>query len=143
MDPEHTCTMAQFIREHRITMSAEWVDRNPNMADDEWARSASHYRCTLRGTFEGKRRAMQTYYSMGAAHTEEPKAEEVLDCLASDASGVENSGTFEQWAGEYGYDPDSRKAEQTYRACDRAAKRLARFLDTPHYDQLLWRVERL
>ena len=48
---------------------------------------------------------------------------DVLASLASDAS-VLDSGTFEEWAGEFGYDTDSRKAEATYRACLEIALKL-------------------
>jgi hypothetical protein len=42
-----------------------------------------------------------------------PSAAEVLGCVARDAEA--QSMTFDEWAGEYGYDTDSRKAEDTYR----------------------------
>lgn len=45
-----------------------------------------------------------------------PKLKDVMYCLCSDAQ-VLNSGGFEDWANEYGYDTDSRKAEDTYREC--------------------------
>jgi len=45
-----------------------------------------------------------------------PKAADVLASLALDSS-VLDSGTFEDWAAEYGYDSDSREAEKTYRQC--------------------------
>jgi hypothetical protein len=45
-----------------------------------------------------------------------PDAADVIYALANDAS-VLDAGGFEDWANEYGFDPDSRKAESTYRAC--------------------------
>lgn len=35
-----------------------------------------------------------------------------------------DSSTFEEWANEFGYDPDSRKAEVIYRACLEIALKL-------------------
>jgi hypothetical protein len=32
-------------------------------------------------------------------------------------TSVLDSGSFEEWAADYGFDTDSRKAETTYRAC--------------------------
>lgn len=52
-----------------------------------------------------------------------PKAADVLYCLLSDATGADIS--FEEWAGDLGYDPDSRKAESVYNACRDVAKALA------------------
>lgn len=51
-----------------------------------------------------------------AARVPEPSAADVLYCLATDADVLNYSG-FDQWAGEFGMDTDSRKAEATYRAC--------------------------
>jgi hypothetical protein len=41
---------------------------------------------------------------------------DVVACLVSDASAID-CRSFEDWAGDLGYDTDSRKAEATYRAC--------------------------
>lgn len=45
-----------------------------------------------------------------------PRLADVLHSLASDCD-VLDAGGFEQWAGNLGYDSDSRKAEVIYRAC--------------------------
>jgi len=45
-----------------------------------------------------------------------PTLREFLYCVVADAS-VLDSGGFEDWAREFGYDTDSRSAEATYRAC--------------------------
>jgi len=45
-----------------------------------------------------------------------PDAPSVIASLVLDAD-VLNHGSFEDWAGDFGYDVDSRNAEKTYRAC--------------------------
>ncbi len=45
-----------------------------------------------------------------------PDAPSVVASLVLD-SDVLNYGSFEDWAGDFGYDVDSREAEKTYRAC--------------------------
>lgn len=45
-----------------------------------------------------------------------PKPEDVVYSLAM-GSGVIDYAKFEDWADEYGYDSDSRKAEATYKDC--------------------------
>jgi hypothetical protein len=45
-----------------------------------------------------------------------PEIDSVLYCLISDAEAIDHP-TFESWASDLGYDPDSRKAESIYRAC--------------------------
>jgi hypothetical protein len=55
-------------------------------------------------------------------------ADEVMESLTADAAGYDNAAGFEEWAREYGYDPDSRKAKRTYREVCRQAEKLRRFL---------------
>jgi hypothetical protein len=100
---------------------------------------STHWKCRLR---RGDKR-FTVYFSMGPAHSREPEVADVLDCLASDASGIENAKTFEDWAGEYGYDTDSRRAERTYRICVKQAEKLKQFLGDDLFDQLVWNTERL
>jgi hypothetical protein len=45
-----------------------------------------------------------------------PETRDVISSLLMDGDVVQYGG-FEDWASNYGYDTDSRKAEQTYRAC--------------------------
>lgn len=128
-----------FIRQHRLSMTVDYADTNPNMSgDDEWRRTAHHYKCVLKCG----RRQMTVPFSQGCAHTSEPTAADVLDCLASDAAGIENARSFEDWAGEYGYDTDSRKAERTFRTCERQAESLKRLVGPEAYETLLYSVER-
>jgi len=141
-------TLQAFAARIRLRATCAGADRNPNMEHDdkEWSRSATHWRVTLRARVsEGDRRilrSMTTYFSQGPAHTKEPTAEEVLDCLLSDAAGIENASTFDNWCSEYGYDVDSRAAERTYQACRREAIKLKAFL-CDEFTRGLWHTERL
>ena len=79
-------------------------------------------------------RHLLTRYSMGTAHREPPKCDDVLANLCMDASGYDNARTFEEWAGEYGYDTDSRKAEAMYRLVAEGAKALRQLLGADYDD---------
>ena len=68
---------------------------------------------------------MTVYFSQGPAISGEPTTEDVLDCLALDASGADS---FEDWCAEYGYDTDSRKAEHIYNTVRKQTEELASFL---------------
>jgi hypothetical protein len=126
-------TLREFITRYGITIACEQVDSNPNMQD---ANGMFHWRCRLR--CKSTQRVMSTYFSMGGALTHEPTAEDVLNCLSLDAGGVDNASTFESWASEYGYDPDSRKAERTYNVIRVQASALRRFCASKAiYDTLL------
>jgi hypothetical protein len=138
-------TFDQFLATYRITMHAERIDARTDMPADtrdaEWDRTARHWCCVLMTTVDQRRR-MTVYFSQGSAHTDEPTAADVLDCLAMDAAGLENAPGFEEWAREYGYDTDSRKAEAVYKTVQKQAAKLARFLSPEAYDALLWHTER-
>ena len=125
-----------FIEENKIKMTCEYADHNPNMDDKNW--QANHYKITLKTN--GKQFTL--YFSQGIGITGEPKIESVLDCLASDAAGYENASDFEDWANEYGYDTDSRKAEKTYNLIGKQADKLKNLLGEDNYNTLLWDTER-
>ena len=129
-------TMADFVARHNIKIACEWADRNPHMPD--W-NDANHYKCKL----TMGRKQMTVYFSQGYGVTHEPEAADVLNCLADDSAGVSNARSFEEWADEYGYDTDSRKAEKTYNVCVKQAARLLSFLGDDLYNELLWETERL
>lgn len=59
-----------------------------------------------------------------------PNLLDVLHCLVSDAD-VLNHTSFESWAGDLGYDTDSRKAEDIYRACLKNAHDLMPIIGGP------------
>jgi hypothetical protein len=125
------CDPKNFAQEHGIHADVEHVDSNPNMED---ARDgAHHYKVTLR---RGKAR-LTVPFTMGAAHTKPPTAIEVLGCLASDAQTMVNCQDFEEWAGELGFDKDSRKSEKTYNACLRQTEKLKKFLGEELFQSLL------
>lgn len=62
-----------------------------------------------------------------------PTPYSVLACISSDAHTPE---TFKDWCDEYGDDPDSLKALQTFRRCNTFAKRLRVFFTSAELDQL-------
>jgi hypothetical protein len=181
-----TITIGQFITKHGIRFECRRVDARPDGLMDEGNGTHKvhfgemrHFRCRIiaghgpefgpytRGPklrprlvangWHGRPRSFGLYFSQGSAHTTDPTLADVLDCLASDASGYENARVdtrpdekqdkaltvFEGWASEYGYDTDSRKAEKTFRAIKRQSEQLKRTIGAEAYEELLWQVERL
>jgi hypothetical protein len=129
--------MNEVLQGVNIRMKATRTDRNPHMDD---SMDMDHWRCVIRCGSE----SMSLVFSKGSGHHgAEPTLEEVLDCLASDAAGYDNAQSFEDWAGELGYDTDSRKAERTYKAIAKQAESLKRVLSEELYKALLWDTERL
>lgn len=100
-----------------------------------------HWHVVLRRADTGQR--LSAYYSKGYGHQGKPPTdEEVLDCLASEAAGVENAQGFSDWCSEYGYDTDSRKALKVFQACEKQAEKLKAFIGAD-YRGLLFDIERL
>lgn len=64
-----------------------------------------------------------------------PDSVNVIWCLVMD-SGVLFYGGFEDWAAEYGYDTDSRKAESLYRQCLDSALKLQAALGPDALEEL-------
>ena len=134
-----TITLDQFITEQQLVMSVRPIKRNPYMQEQ----MPRNFKCTIEFEGRGYDEPLTVYFSQGSAYEKPPTLAEVLDCLASDASGVDNTQSFEDWASEYGYDTDSRKAEKTYNICVQQAQELKALLGQDAYDQLLYGTERL
>lgn len=63
-----------------------------------------------------------------------PALVDVMYALFLDASNTDLP--LEEWAVDYGYDPDSRTAERTYNACTETAKNLRRMFSPTEYATL-------
>lgn len=83
-------------------------------------------------------------HGTGITHGPDEKPEEVIDALISGTWGYENANGFEDWAGEYGMDTDSRKAERVYEAVKKQAGEFLDFIGgKPELEKLALRYERL
>jgi hypothetical protein len=69
---------------------------------------------------------MATGYHMGPAHTAPPEALEVLHSLFSDAQA--GAYAFDDFAREFDYNPDSRRAHQIWTTCRRVGRDLHQLL---------------
>lgn len=125
-----TATLANRISAHRITARA--VPDTDFTPRDDWDRGSRHWKVTLSRpdyAYPGHRRTLTVPFHTGSGlGPKPPKAVQVLACLLLDATGVAWGQSFEDWAGEYGYDTDSRKAEETYRQVIRQTEELRNFL---------------
>ena len=64
-----------------------------------------------------------------------PESESIIAALILD-SDVLNYATFEEWAPELGYDPDSRAGEKIYHECLKLALRLKRYFSDTELETL-------
>lgn len=109
-------TFKEFARVHGITIASA---RRP-LADEK-----DHIAYDVE--IKRGRDKFTTDFRMGKALKGGPSVDDVLQCLASDAR-VREHDTFESFADESGYDPDSRKHERIYRACIDQTDQLEAFL---------------
>ena len=133
-------TIQEFITENRIKGEKIKVFANPHMEDT--GHKMNHWQVKL-GKLTHPNDEMIVHFSMGLAHKKPPSTVDVLDCLASDAASIENASGFEDWASEFGYDTDSRRAQRTFEVCSEQSDALRKFLGHEAYKTLLWKVERL
>lgn len=79
---------------------------------------------------------LSTEFKQGSAHEHPPTVFDVLYSVVSDAQCV-HGNTFEDFCGHFGYNTDSRRAEQTYRACQDIATNLIKLFGDEQFLKLL------
>jgi hypothetical protein len=125
-------TVAEFIAKYNLKVSVIQDNKVPYEKLDDWQKKACPWTIII---YNGRKRMTINFWT-GIAITEEPTLETVLECLVGDAAGVNDSTTFEEWANEYGYDTDSRKAESTYKAVMQEATKLKKLLGPEAYKEM-------
>ena len=148
-------TLKQFIKEQGLSAKILPIAHRPDrgIGDEQWNRTARHFHITVLGRQIGGARpdmlpatAISFYFSQGTAITKTPTLADLLDCLASDASGTEGA-QFADWVSEYGYDLTThqayKNAKATFKACKRAARDLRSLLGETAYLELINEVEKL
>ena len=133
-------TLEKFLEGSKLVLRSREVRPNRNHTDvmiESWA--AKRYLCEVRGS-HGDRRFMTTIVG---SDNGPPALPDVLDVIAAEAAVADDAGSYEEWAVQMGFNPDSRRGELIYRASRRQAKVLRRLLGDESYKQLLWETERL
>jgi hypothetical protein len=97
------------IKTDKITIESHLIDP-PEWADWKW--QANWFQVTLK---MGKRK-FETEFGMGIGHSRDPDVYDVMTCLTSDASSIENARSFEEWADDFGMDHDAKTRELYVRA---------------------------
>jgi hypothetical protein len=100
--PEHAVFEALHVREPVKTKS------------DDWQETAHKWAVKIAG--------QEFEYYTGALIKDPPNYDSVMACLVRDAEALNQ--TFENWALEFGYDTDSRKAYAIWEACCENARKL-------------------
>ena len=90
----------------------------------------NHHTVTVRNTETGRKTSFDFWASI--AHPVLESEYDIVNafrCFVDDA--ISGGYTFEEFCQEFGYDTDSRTAERTWKACQRATKKLERLGGDP------------
>lgn len=133
-------TIKEFIAMYGIKMKRiNRIYQNPHTEDFK----GDHWEVVLHTPGQGIDEFV-TYFSKGFGYNgKKPTVAEVLDCIASDAMGYENTKNFEDWATEYGYNISLRRTETIYENVKNEVRKLKNFLEKEAYETLLWETERM
>ena len=93
----------------------------------EWARAGGSDAWMVTLSYKGRKLTVPFFMGSGH-HGNEQQAYEVIGALLSDVSGVDASSSFEGWAGDLGYDTDSRAAEAIFKSVQALAPKVHRLL---------------
>ena len=125
----------KFLAEHGLTFRAAYQGGKCAPWCDGTCQHGDCYRVTLKRAGDGRRSISFDFWnSMAARERGEPlQAYDVLACISSDYYTPE---TFADFCSEYGYDEDSRKAERSFKAADKFARKLRAFFTEAEAEQL-------
>ena len=130
----------EFAASHGITSSYEDADMNPSMTDDEWARTARHYKVTVK---RGKK-SISFAYSKGSALEYGVTTAEALEAIWNDVTSVlPYAGiNWREWAHDLGFEIDDdretyRRAEKAWKASLKMVKEANRLLKPDKFRQFI------
>lgn len=131
--------LSELMKRDGIVLQHNFVG---TQKDPDWG---EHYlwQVTLRRTEEtddwGNEWRIHTEFHTGTEFGE-PTVVDVMSCVISDALSFDNNPTFEDFAAEFGYDSDSRRAEGIYNACREMSVQVHNFLG-PLFDEYAYDVD--
>ncbi len=125
-------TIKEFIEKHNLTMIVQRIKARVSSFD--YAPRQRHWHCDIGRDTESDV-WVGVEFSQGSADNSTPKLVDVMECLAMDASGVENT-TYRQWCDDLGMAPDSIKNLNTYNAIVKNNDTLKQLLGDVWYEFL-------
>ncbi len=122
-------TFQEFIEKHEIDMSEKYAESNPYHEDA--LPNTMHYVITLScGDNE-----IEIPYSCGRM-AGYPYLEMVL-CTVANEARVSEYDSFEDWADNFGFDSDSRRAERIFENCKEMATMLGGLLTHSQFKEFM------
>ena len=121
---------------NNIKLSLARADYTEEDYKDEWKKTANKYKARI--TYNKK--SMTTSFYTGSGWEKDPELEDILGSILLDATYLDYS--FEDFANEMGYDPDSRTAEKIYKDIQKQAKKINRIFSKEEQEELLTYLEK-
>jgi hypothetical protein len=118
-----------LIRVDRLRMEYKFIGETTK---GDWA--CRQWRVTLKRD----RRKMTFDYFTGMS-LGDPEISDVVGSIILDSSASNYS--FEEWAEEYSYNPDSRKAKEIYNACNEQADKFSKLINDDEIFDLYMEAE--
>jgi hypothetical protein len=116
-----------------VRMKFEQIDEFDEEYKDSFGGKRVHLRKLFKVQLSYKKRKLTTEYQCGSGF--EPTVTDVVSCLISE----EDCGnySFEEFCRCFDYNTDSRKAEKTWKACQKNGKKLRNLLreDLPNFQE--------
>lgn len=116
------------------TISAEYLgDKAAPWSDEQREQNYNRHRVIVRNRANGKRVSFDFWASLANPELRSPSdLRNAFECFLTDAIAGEQD--FDSFCGDFGYDNDSRKAENIYKACVKTAQKAARLVDGDLYE---------
>lgn len=108
---------------------------NPNAWDQKIQKDIINKTCETGKVHSYWKHCDDVRPSLKAKIQPQPGIEDVLSSLLLD-SDVLNYATFEEWAGDFGYEEDSRSAERIYQACLKIALQINQMFTEAEREEL-------
>lgn len=132
---DYEAQATKFLADHNLAFRAAYQGDKCPMWCDGGCRHGDRYRVTLRRMGDARRSVSFDFWNSlnDMQSGKAPSAYDVLACISSDYYTPE---TLADFCSEYGYDEDSRKAEQTFKASDKHARKLRAFFSKAEAEAL-------
>ncbi len=123
-----------FLDKCGLAITITYLDnKSPNWDEDN--RNHNHYRVTLRRKKGGKERFVFQFWDsiVNSEKGTKPTAYDVLSCISGETTVCDS---FEDFCSEFGYDQDSRKAEQTWKGYNKQSRKINSFFNQEELEAL-------
>jgi hypothetical protein len=119
-----------------IKLSLTRADHTAEDYKDDWKQTANKYKATIKYN----KKSLTIPYYTGCGWQRDPDLEDILGTLLMDAAYYDYS--FEDFAREMGYDPDSRKTKKIYNDIQKQTEKLNSIFSEEEQRELLIYLEK-